>query len=233
MDHNTPASATPYATVLTGADARSAEVSKLLKNTYMLLSATLLFSALMAFVGIQFAPTPSPIITLIGALGLLFAVHKTAESAAGLALVFAFTGWMGFWLAPLLNIMLAKASGGQIVLQALGGTGLIFLSLSAYVLNSRKDFSFMRGFLFVGLMVVFFSSLAMLAASYFGWYMPMLSLALSAACVLLFSAFILYDTSNILNGGETNYIRATVSLYLNIYNIFANLLILLGVTSDD
>lgn len=216
-----------------GTDSRTESVSKVLKNTYMLLSATLIFSAVMAYVGMQFAPTPSPLIAFIGAIALLFGVHKTAESGTGLLLVFAFTGWMGFWLAPLLNFMMAKASGGQIVLQALGGTGLIFLSLSAYVLNSKKDFSFMRGFLFVGLMVVFFSSLALLAASYFGVYMPMLSLALSAACVLLFSAFILYDTSNIINGGETNYIRATVALYLDIYNIFTNLLVLLGVASDD
>jgi modulator of FtsH protease len=230
MDYNTQ-SYNPSAHAV--AEARSAEISKVLKNTYMLLSATLLFSALMAYVGMQLAPSSSPIIFLIGAFALLFGVHKTADSAAGLALVFAFTGWMGFWLAPLLNFVMAKASGGQIVLQALGGTGLIFLSLSAYVLNSKKDFSFMRGFLFVGVMVVFFSSLALLAASYFGVYMPMLSLALSAACVLLFSAFILYDTSNIINGGETNYIRATVALYLDIYNIFSNLLVLLGVASDD
>ncbi|NQD38174.1 Bax inhibitor-1/YccA family protein [Permianibacter sp. IMCC34836] len=216
-----------------GADAQAESTSKVLKNTYMLLSATLLFSAVMAYVGMLFAPTSSPLITFIGAIALLFGVHKTAESGTGLLLVFAFTGWMGFWLAPLLNFMMAKASGGQIVLQALGGTGLIFLSLSAYVLNTKKDFSFMRGFLFVGLMVVFFSSLALLAASYFGVYMPMLSLALSAACVLLFSAFILYDTSNIINGGETNYIRATVALYLDIYNIFTHLLVLLGVASDD
>jgi len=220
--------------VYAGVETRAAEINKVLKNTYMLLSATLLFSALMAYVGMLFAPSASPWIALIGAFALLYGVHKTADSAAGLALVFVFTGWMGFWLAPMLNFFMAKAGGGVIVLQALGGTGLIFLSLSAYVLNTRKDFSFMRGFLFVGLMVVFFSALAMLVASYFfGVHIPMLSMALSAAFVLLFSAFILYDTSNIIHGGETNYIRATVSLYLNIYNIFTNLMMLLGMSSDD
>lgn len=231
MDSNTQGySPSVYA----GADSRAVEINKVLKNTYMLLSATLLFSALMAFVGMMVAPGHSPWIFLLGAFGLLWAVHKTADSAAGLALVFVFTGWMGFWLAPLLNFFMAKAGGGQIILQALGGTGLIFLSLSAYVLNTRKDFSFMRGFLFVGVMVVFFSSLAMLVASYFfGIHIPMLSMAMSAACVLLFSAFILYDTSSIIHGGETNYIRATVSLYLNIYNIFTNLMMLLGMSSDD
>lgn len=220
--------------IFTGVDARAAEISKVLKNTYMLLSMTLLFSALMAFVGMMMNVPASPWIKLGGALALLWAVNKTAESSAGLLLVFAFTGWMGFWLAPMLNFFMAKAGGGQIVLQALGGTGLIFLSLSAYVLNTKKDFSFMRGFLFVGVMVMFFSALAMLVASYFfGVYIPMLTMALSAACVLLFSAFILYDTSNIIHGGETNYVRATVSLYLNIYNIFTSLMVLLGMSSDD
>ncbi len=231
MDSNTQGySPSVYA----GVDARALEINKVLKNTYMLLSATLLFSALMAFVGMMMNVPASPWIKLFGALGLLWAVHKTADSAAGLALVFAFTGWMGFWLAPMLNFFMAKAGGGLIVLQALGGTGLIFLSLSAYVLNTRKDFSFMRGFLFVGLMVLFFSALAMLVASYFfSVHIPMLTMVLSAACVLLFSAFILYDTSSIIHGGETNYVRATVSLYLNIYNIFSSLMVLLGMSSDD
>ena len=220
--------------IFTGVDARAAEISKVLKNTYMLLSMTLLFSALMAFVGMMMNVQASPWIKLGGALVLLWAVSKNAESSAGLLLVFAFTGWMGFWLAPMLNFFMAKTGGGQIVLQALGGTGLIFLSLSAYVLNTKKDFSFMRGFLFIGVMVMFFSALAMLVASYFfGVYIPMLTMALSAACVLLFSAFILYDTSNIIHGGETNYVRATVSLYLNIYNIFTSLMVLLGMSSDD
>lgn len=229
MDYNTQNPAVSHAEAFS----RSEQVSKVLRNTYALLSMTLLFSAVMAFVGMMVAPTPSPWISLLGAIGLLFAVHKTAESGMGLLLVFAFTGWMGFWLAPLLSHTLALNGGGQIVLQALGGTGLIFLTLSAYVLKSGKDFSFMRGFLFVGLVTIVLASIAMLIGAYFfNWYMPVMHMVISAAAVLLFSGFILYDTSNIINGGETNYIRATVALYLNIYNIFANLLVLLGMGDD-
>ena len=219
--------------IFAGTATRAESTNKVLRNTYQLLSMTLLLSAVMAWVGMQLHVNPHPIIVLIGAIGLLFGVQKTADSSAGLILTFLFTGWMGFWLAPLLNAVMARSGGGQIIMQALGGTGLIFLSLSGYVLTSKKDFSFMRGFLFVGLMVVVLASLGMLIASMFGVYITWMSLALSAASVLLFSGFILYDTSNIINGGETNYIRATIQLYLDILNIFVSLLNILGIMRDE
>ena len=212
----------------------SLEINKVLKNTYLLLSATLIFSAAMAGVAMAMNVTMiNPFVWLIVAFALLFAVHKTAESSAGLFLVFAFTGWFGFWAGPIVS-MYVSAVGGGIVVQALAGTGLIFFGLSGYVLTTKKDFSFMRGFLVAGLMIVFFGSLFYLIANYFfGFYVSGLSLAISGLAVLIFSGFILYDTSDIIHGRETNYIRATVSMYLNIYNLFMNLLHLLAAFSGD
>lgn len=220
------------ATVFTGSNTRAAATNKVLRNTYQLLSMTLVFSAVLAWVGMQMNVNPHPIIALIGMIGLLWAVNKNAESSMGLVLTFAFTGWMGFWLAPLMNMVMGMA-GGQAVMQALGATGLIFFALSGYVLTTKKDFSFMRGFLFVGMMLVFVTAIGLMIAGMFGVHVPMLSLALSGVCVLLFSGFILYDTSNIIHGGETNYIRATIALYINIYGLFQNLLILFGVMGSD
>ncbi|MEE4246095.1 MAG: Bax inhibitor-1/YccA family protein [Kangiellaceae bacterium] len=210
------------------------EINKVLKNTYLLLSATLLFSAAMAGVSMVMNVTMlNPFIWLAAAFGLLFAVHKTADSAAGLFWVFAFTGWFGFWAGPIVGFYVSMG-GAQIVVQALAGTGLIFFALSGYVLTTKKDFSFMRGILMTGIMVLFFGSLAYLVANYFfGVYISGLSLAFSGIAVLLFSAFILYDTSNIIQGLETNYIRATVSMYLNIYNLFMNLLHLIAALSGE
>lgn len=218
--------------VYSSAGERAISTNKVLRNTYQLLSMTLLFSAVTAYIGMQINLHPHPIIALIGSLALLWGVEKTADSGTGLLMTFAFTGWMGFWLAPLMNLVMGMA-GGHAITQALGATGLIFLALSGYVLTTKKDFSFMRGFLFVGLMLVLVASLGMMVASWFGVHVTMMSLALSGACVLLFSGFILYDTSNIIHGGETNYIRATIALYLDIYNLFQNLLILFGVMGRD
>lgn len=203
--------------------------NKVLKNTYLLLSMTILFSAVMAFIAVQMNIAPvNWIVSLVVTIGLLFAVHKTAESSLGLVLVFAFTGWLGFTLGPILNLYLSLPGGADILVQALGGTGLIFFALSGYVLTTRKDFSFMSGFLFVGLIVLVVAMLANIFLE-----ISALSLAISAVSILLFSGFILYDTSNIIHGGETNYIRATVSLYLNIYNLFTSLLSLLTALSGD
>ena len=215
------------------AGARSQEsilaTNKVLKNTYMLLSMTLLFSAATAFVGMA-VPFQLPwFLDLAVMFGLLFLVSATANSAMGIVSVFAFTGWFGFRLGPILNFYLAALpNGGEIIMQALGGTGLIFLSLSGYVLTTRKDFSFMRGFLFTGLIVVIIAMVANIFLQ-----IPALSLALSSAVILIMSGLILFDTSRIIHGGETNYIRATVSLYLNIYNIFIHLLHLLAVLSGS
>ncbi len=225
MDYNT--------STVTRAPGVSIEINKVLKNTYLLLSATLVFSAVMAGVSIANGATfINPFLWLAVCFGLLFAINKTANGPMGLVLTFAFTGWMGYWLGPIIG-MYTSMHGSGIVMQALGGTGLIFFALSGYVLTTRKDFSFMRGFLFAGLMVLFFGSLFYLVANYFfGFYVSGLSLAISAGVVMLFSGFILYDTSTIIRGEQTNYILATVSMYLNIYNIFIHLLHLLSAFDD-
>lgn len=204
--------------------------NKVLKNTYLLLSMTLLFSALMA--GASAMLNVSPVVSTISslaAIGLIWLVlPKTENSTSGIFVVFAVAGLLGFGLGPMIGHYLAIPGGPKIVGTALGGTGLIFLGLSAYAMTSRRDFSFMGGMLFTGLMVIFAAMIANIFLA-----IPALSLALSAAIVLLMSGLILFDTSRIVNGGETNYIRATVSLYLNIYNLFISLLQLLTAFSGD
>ena len=203
--------------------------NKVLKNTYMLLGMTLLFSALTAglSMAVGIGHGTALVLMLVG-FGLLFVVHKTADSSKGLLAIFAFTGVMGASIGPMLNHYLALPNGPQLVLQALGGTALVFFGLSAYALSTRKDFSYMGGFLMVGLLV---AVVAMIANIFLN--IPALSLTISAAVVMIMSALILFDTSRIVNGGETNHIRATVSLYLSIYNLFIHLLSLLGALSGD
>ena len=198
--------------------------NKVIRSTYTLLSMTLLFSAVVAGVSMSLnLPHPGLLLTLGGYFGLLYATSKYRNSSLGLAFVFALTGFMGYTLGPMLNAYLAMANGGQIVMTAMGGTGAIFLGLSGYALVSRKDFSFIGGFLMVGILVAF---MAGLGAIFFE--MPALSLAVSAMFVLLMAGLILYETSNIINGGETNYIMATVTLYVAIFNLFTSLLHLMG-----
>jgi modulator of FtsH protease len=200
-----------------------------IRNTYTLLSMTLLFSALTAGVSMSLnLPHPGLILTLAGYFGLLFATTKFRNSSLGLAFVFGLTGFMGYTLGPILNTYLAMANGGQIVMTAMGATGAIFIGLSGYALSSRKDFSFMGGFLMAGILLAF---LAGIGALFFE--MPALSLAVSAMFVLLMSGLILYETSNIIHGGETNYIMATVTLYVSIFNLFTSLLHLLGFMNGD
>ena len=202
----------------------TAVINKVLRNTYLLLSMTLLFSALTAGVSMALnLPHPGLLLTLVGYFGLLFLTAKFRDSALGLAFVFALTGFMGYTLGPILNAYLAMPNGGQVVMTAMGASGIIFLGLSAYALTSRKDFSFMGGFLMVGILVGF---LAGLGGIFFE--MPGLSLAVSAMFILLMSGLILYETSNIIHGGETNYIMATVTLYVSIFNLLTSLLHLLG-----
>lgn len=209
--------------------ASTRESNKVIRNTYTLLSMTLIFSAIMAGVSMMLnLPHPGLILTLVGYFGLLFLTSKFRNQSLGLVFVFALTGFMGYTLGPILNVYMASANGAQIVMTAMGATGAIFLSLSAYVMTTRKDFSFMGGFLMVGIIVAF---LAGLGAFFFE--MPGLSLAVSAMFVLLMSGLILYETSNILHGGETNYIMATVTLYVSIFNLFTSLLHLLGAFSGD
>lgn len=213
----------------TATKSSSIEINKVLKNTYMLLSMTLAFSAVTA--GISMAVGLSHIAALgmmIVAFILMFVVNKNADKASGIFWVFAFTGLMGASLGPMLNIYAAMPNGGSLILQALGGTALIFFALSGYALTSKKDFSFMGGFLMVGLIVVLIAGIANIF-----FQIPALSLAISSAVIMVMSGLILFDTSRIIHGGETNYIRATVSLYLNVYNIFVHLLSILGIFGND
>ncbi len=203
--------------------------NKLIRNTYLLLSMTLLFSALTAGISVLLnLPPMGLLITLGGYFGLLFLTTRFSNSALGLVFIFALTGFMGLTLGPLINAYLGLPNGGQIVAMAMAGTAVIFLGLSAYAITTRKDFSFMGGFLMVGILVAF---LAGLAAFFFS--MPGLSLAVSAMFVLLMSGLILYQTSEIVNGGETNYILATITLFVSIYNLFTSLLQLLAAFSGD
>ncbi len=210
-------------------ESRAISANKVLRNTYALLSMTLLFSGLTAGVAMAFnLPHPGLLLTLVGYFGLLFATTRFRNSGLGLVFVFALTGFMGYTLGPILNAYLALANGGQLVMTAMGATGAIFLGLSGYALVSRRDFSFMGSFLMVGILLGFLAGLGAIL-----FEIPALSLAVSAMFVLLMSGLILYETSNIVHGGETNYIMATVSLYVSIYNIFINLLMLLGIFGGD
>ncbi len=214
---------------MTRSEASVLSTNKVIRNTYMLLSLTLAFSAVTAGVSIAFGlPHPGLILTLVGYFGLLFLTSKFRNSSAGVLCVFALTGFMGYTLGPIISAYLSLPNGSQIVMQAMGGTAAIFLGLSAYALTTRKDFSFMGGFLFVGILVAF---LAGLGAIFFE--IPALSLTVSAAFVLLMSGLILYETSNIIHGGETNYVMATVTLFVSIYNLFTSLLHLLGVFNNE
>ncbi|WP_348732095.1 Bax inhibitor-1/YccA family protein [Rheinheimera texasensis] len=207
----------------------SAAVNKVLRNTYLLLAMTLTGSAVAA--GISMALELSAMAGLglsILALVLVFVVMKTADKASGIGWVFLFTAVMGASIGPMLNRYAALPNGPELIMQAFGATALIFFSLSAYTLTSKKDFSFMGNFLFVGLILAF---VAMIANIFF--QVPALHLAINAVIVLIMSGFILFDTSRIIHGGETNYIRATVGLYLNIFNLFTALLQLLGVFGSD
>lgn len=221
--------------VYSASSIQNTETHKVLRNTYSLLSVTLLVSAISAFVGMAIGL--SHIVALVlsfGAIGVLwFVLPKVANSSKGILVVFAVAAMLGAGLAPTLSYYLGTANGGMIIMQALGGTALVFFALSGYVLTTRKDFSFMGGFLMVGLITVVIASLAFMVLGLFGIHMPAASLAISAVVVLLMSGFILYDTSAIIHGGETNYIMATVRLYLDILNLFTALLHLLGFLNDE
>jgi len=215
--------------VLYPSQADEAQVSKLFRNTYSLLGLTLAFSALVAFVSMSMnLPRPGIIITLVGFYGLLFAITKFRNSGVGLLLTFALTGFMGYTLGPILNHYLALPNGGQLVSMALGMTAMVFFGLSAYAILTRKDFSFLSGFIMAGFVVL----LCAIVASFFV-QISGLSLAISAGFVLFSSAVILYQTSAIIHGGEDNYIMATVTLFVSIYNLFLSLLQLLGIFSND
>lgn len=204
-------------------------VIRVLRNTYALLAMTLLFSAGVAVATLTFElPAPGLIVTLVGYFGLLFAVYKLQNSAWALPAVFALTGFMGYTLGPLLSQTLAMANGAQTVTLALAATGATFLSLSAYVLVTRRDFSFMGSFLFAGMVIALIAGVAAMLLE-----IPSLALAVSAMVALLSAGLILFETSNIVNGGETNYVMATVSLYVSVFNLFTSLLSLFGLGGSN
>ncbi|MCB1670700.1 MAG: Bax inhibitor-1/YccA family protein [Gammaproteobacteria bacterium] len=200
-------------------------VNKVLRNTYLLLSMTLFFSAICAVATMMLQVSQGMgMVMLIGGFITSFVVQATARSAKGLFWVFVFAGLMGGALGPVISAYLqVYANGSAIVAQALGGTALIFLSLSGYVLATGKNFSYLGGFLMTGLIVAIVAMIANIFLQ-----IPALSLAISSAVILIMSGFILFDTSRIINGGERNYILATISLYISIFNIFVHLLNLLG-----
>ena len=202
--------------------------NKVIRSTYQLLSMTLVFSAVMAYLSIamQISHGMGFVATIVGIVMLWFVLPKTANSASGIPVIFAITGLLGFGVGPIVAHYLAV--NPSIVMTALGGTGVIFLGLSGYALTTRKDFSFMGGFLMVGFLVVIGASLLNIFMG-----IPALSLAVSAGVIMIMSGFILYETSSLIHGGETNYIMATASLFLSILNIFTSLLHLLGVLGGD
>ena len=217
------------------ATAPAIATNRVLRNTYALLSLTLLFSALTAGLSMAFnLPHPGLILTLVGYFGLLFLTTRFRNSGWGLLCVFALTGFMGLTLGPIIDYYLtATQNGAQLVATALGMTGGIFLVLSGYVLTTRRDFSFMGGMLMVGILVAFLSGLGLVVASMFGMEVSGAMLGISALFVLLMCGLILWQTSAIIHGGETNYIMATVTLYVSLYNLFTSLLHLLGAFGDD
>ncbi|MRH77752.1 BAX inhibitor (BI)-1/YccA family protein [Spiribacter sp. C176] len=227
MDQNTRVAPSARST---SAASSVLSTNKVLRNTYALLSLTLLFSALMAgFAMVTQAPPLNWMVVLVGYFGLLFTTFALRNSAWGILSVFALTGFMGFTLGPILSFYIgAFSNGAELVMMALGGTGVMFLGLSAYALTTQKDFSFLRGFLLAGILVAFVGAIVAIVFS-----IPALSLAMSAAFVVLMSALILYQTSEIINGGETNYIMATITLYVSIYNLFTSLLHLLAAFSGE
>lgn len=203
--------------------------SRVFRNTYALLSLTLLFSAGVAAVSAAAQwPAPGILLTLVGYFGLLFAVYRLRNSAWALPAVFGLTGFMGYTLGPLLSKVMTLPGGGQVIAMALGATGAVFLALSAWVLASRRDFSFMGGLLFAGMVVALLAGLAAVFLQ-----VPALGLVVSAVVALLSAGLILVETSRIVHGGETNYVLATVGLYVSIFNLFTSLLSLFGMGGND
>jgi len=217
-----------YPNAVTSIPSSALATNKLIRNTYMLLSMTLLFSAAAAAVGVFMHVSQGvALISNIAAIALLwFVLPRTANSATGIPVLFGITGLFGLGLGPILNFYLSV--NPSIVMTAMGGTGAIFLGLSAYALTTRKDFSFLAGFLMVGMFVVLGAALLNIFFA-----IPALFLAVNVAVIMIMSGFILFQTSAIINGGETNYIMATAGLFLSILNLFTALLQLLGAFSGD
>ncbi|SEN28565.1 Bax inhibitor-1/YccA family protein [Nitrosomonas marina] len=206
------------------------EINKVLRNTYLLLAMTLLFSGLTASISMMMnMPPMTYLISVIGGMVIaMFVLPRFAHSTAGIGIVFLITGLLGFGLGPILSMYASVPNGSNIIMLSLGGTGVIFMGLSAYVLATRKDFSFLGGFLMVGFLLVLVAAVANIFLA-----IPAMSLMISAVVIMLMSGFILHDTSRIIHGGETNYILATIGLYMTIFNIFISLLQILGIMGGD
>jgi modulator of FtsH protease len=213
----------------TAADSYAASTQRVLRNTYALLSVTLLFSAVVAWAVISLGlPRMNPILMLVGCFGILFAVNRLQNSAWGVLAVFGLTGWLGYTMGGILEMYLRLPQGSGLVMQALGITGLTFFGLSAFALTTKRNFSFLGNFLALGSIAAFLLSLG---SFFFHWSTG--SLVASGLFVLISGGMILWQTSDFVNGGERNYISATVTLYVSLYNLFLSLLQLLGVASDD
>ncbi|GHA36560.1 Bax inhibitor-1/YccA family protein [Photobacterium aphoticum] len=202
--------------------------NKVLRNTYFLLSLTLVWSAVVAGVSMAMnLPYPGLIITLVGFYGLMFLTEKNRDSGLGIVFTFALTGFMGYTLGPILNMYVGAGMGDAIVL-AFGGTALTFMACSAYALTTKRDLSFLNGMLMAGFIAIIVAVIANIFLQ-----MPALSLAISGMFIMFSSAAILLTTQSIVRGGETNYISATVTLYVSIYNLFLSLLQILGIMGSD
>ncbi len=217
-------------TYVSQTESRSISVNKVLKNTYILLAMTLLFSAAVAALSMAMnLPRPGIIMVLVGFYGLLFLTHKFQNSGLGILFVFALTGFMGLCIGPIISYYLnVLPNGDQVVMAAMATTGLIFIGLSGYIIVTGKNMSFMGGMLFAGIIAAF---VLMIVAIIFS--IPALSMAVSAMFALLMAGLIMYQTSEIIHGGETNYIAATTTLFVSIYNLFQSLLIIFGVMGDE
>ena len=216
-------------TYISQTGSRSVSINKVLKNTYILLSLTLLFSAAMAGVSMMLnLPHPGIIILLVGFYGLLFAIEKTKNSAMGLVLTFVFTGFLGMVMGPTISYYLSTPNGSSVVMAAMATTGIIFFGLSAYIIVTGKNMAFMGGMLFAGILTAFVLGLVAMIFS-----IPALSMAVSAIFALLMAGLIMYQTSEIIHGGETNYISATVTLFVSIFNLFQSLLMMFGIFGGD
>ncbi|MCB1949809.1 Bax inhibitor-1/YccA family protein [Nitrosomonas sp.] len=220
-----------YSTIGRSSRTRQAiEINKVLRNTYLLLAMTLLFSGFTAAISMMMnMPPMTYLLSVIGGMVIaMFVLPRFAHSSAGIGIVFLITGLLGFGLGPILSMYASVPNGSNIIMLSLGGTGVIFMGLSAYVLATRKDFSFLGGFLMVGFLLVLVAAVANIFLA-----IPAMSLMISAVVIMLMSGFILHDTSRIIHGGETNYILATIGLYMTIFNIFISLLQILGIMGGD
>ena len=207
--------------------ALSPEVTKVLRSTYMLLGTTIAFSAIMAGISMAVDAPHFGLFTLLPYFLCLWMTEKNKNSSKGLFWVFALTGWLGFTLGPILNMYMA-VKGSEPIMLALGSTALIFFAASAFVLTTRKNLSFMTGFLMTGMLVAFVAAIANVFLQ-----MPLLSLTVSSVFALLSAGIIMWQTSAIIHGGERNYISATVTLFVMVYNLFLSLLQIFGIMGDD